>query len=250
MRIIPWIGTLLMLIGTGNALHSQDATAIIQKSLDQVQGLSSKAELQVSIIRPTWSRDLGIKSWSLGTEYSMLLITEPARDKGTVFLKRGNELWNWQPRIERSIKMPPSMLLQSWMGSDFTNDDLVRQSSIVEDYTHRLLRNEMVSGRDCYVIELTPKPGAPVVWGKVISWISVKDNLTLKNEFYDEDGFLVNTMVGSEIKQMDDRELPSVLEVYPANDPGNLTQITYLSIDFNVNIEPSFFSVQNMRGLQ
>jgi outer membrane lipoprotein-sorting protein len=229
---------------------AQDARTIVQKSLDQVQGLSSYAELKISIIRPSWTRELGIKSWSLGTEYSLLLITAPARDEGTAFLKREDELWNWQPRIERSIKMPPSMLLQSWMGSDFTNDDLVRQSSIVDDYDHKLLREEVISDRKCYVIELTPKPDAPVVWGKVLSWISKEGYLTLKNEFYDEDGFLVNTMIGSDIKRMDDRELPSVMEVFPADEPGNKTRIEYGAMDFEIDIAPSFFSVQNMRKVQ
>jgi outer membrane lipoprotein-sorting protein len=243
------IATLTFSLVLGN-ITAQDARSIVQKSLDQVQGLSNYAELKISIIRPSWTRELGIKSWSLGTDYSLLLITSPARDEGTTFLKREDELWNWQPRIERSIKMPPSMLLQSWMGSDFTNDDLVRQSSIVEDYSHKLLKEEAISGRTCYVIELIPKPNAPVVWGKVISWISTIDYLTLKNEFYDEDGFLVNTMIGSEIKRMDDREFPSVMEVFPADDPGNKTRIVYISIDFDIKIDASFFSVQNMRKVQ
>lgn len=230
-------------------VSAQNPTEIVQKSLDKVQGNSSKAEMTMQIIRPSWTREISLKAWSLGTEYSMIMITSPARDAGTVFLKRGNELWNWQPRIERSIKMPPSMLLQSWMGSDFTNDDLVRQSSIVEDYNHVLLNEETIEGRSCYVIELTPKPDAPVVWGKVIAWISKNDYLTLKNEFYDEEGFLVNTMVGSNIKRMDDRELPTRLEVIPADEPGSKTVIEYISMEFDIDIDPSFFSVQNMRSI-
>ena len=234
----------------GSVAQGQDATEIVRKSLETVQGKSSQAVMTMTIIRPSWQRELRFKSWSLGTEYSMVLVTDPARDQGTVFLKRQNELWNWQPRIERSIKMPPSMMLQSWMGSDFTNDDLVRQSSVVEDYTHRLLREEAVSGLPCYVVELTPKPNAPVVWGKVIAWISKSGYMTMKNEFYDEDGDLVNTMIGSEVRQMDDRELPTRLEVIPADQPDQKTVIEYGSIKFNIDLQSSFFSVQNMRTVQ
>jgi outer membrane lipoprotein-sorting protein len=245
---IAAIPTALLLIVTWSGV-AQDATTIVSKSMELVQGKSSRAILHMKIVRSTWTRDIGIKSWSLGTDYGLILIIDPARDKGTAFLKRGKELWNWQPRIERSIKMPPSMMLQSWMGSDFTNDDLVRQSSIVEDYYHKLLSEEEIEGRMCYVIELTPKPNAPVVWGKVISWISKDGYLTLKSEYYDEDRELVNTMLGKNVRKMDDREIPTILEVIPADEKGNKTIITYESLDFEIPIDESFFSVQNMRSV-
>lgn len=244
--VLPFIAISIAL----GSLSAQSATEIISKSIALLEGTSNSATMRMEIIRPSWTRDLTIKSWSMGKDYALILITDPARDKGTVFLKRQNELWNWQPRIERSIKMPPSMMLQSWMGSDFTNDDLVRQSSIEEDYTHTLLQEETVNGIPCYVIELIPRQGAPVVWGKVISWISKNGYMTIKNAFYDEDGVLVNTMIGSEIKRMDDRTLPTKLEVIPANEDGNKTVITYQSLNFNIPIDASFFSVQNMRQVK
>lgn len=248
MRILKLIGFIFSVFS--HIAIGQNATEIVQKSLDLAQGTSSSATMRMEIIRPNWNRELRIKSWSMGTDYGLILITDPARDKGTAFLKRGHELWNWQPRIERSIKMPPSMMLQSWMGSDFTNDDLVRESSVVMDYSHRLLKQETVEERTCYVIELIPKPGAPVVWGKVLSWITTNGYMTLKSEFYDEDGILVNTMIGSNIKKMDDRELPTILEVIPAEEKGNRTVITYESLDFDIAIDESFFSVQNMKTVQ
>ncbi len=231
-------------------VFGQSASEIIQRSLDLVQGRSSSATLRMQIVRENWSRDLTLKSWSFGTEFGLVLITDPSRDKGTAFLKRGNELWNWQPRIERSIKMPPSMLLQSWMGSDFTNDDLVRQSSIANDYSHRLIQEVMLDGRQCYMIELIPKPDAPVVWGKVIAWITKSGYMTLKNEFYDEDGALVNTLYGSNIRSIDNREIPTRLEVIPANENGNKTIITYEALDFDITIDETFFSVQNMKSVK
>ena len=118
-----------------------------------------------------------MKVWSLEPEYALVYITEPAKEKGMVTLKMDKEVWNWVPNIQRIIKIPPSMMLQSWMGSDFTNDDLVRQSSIVEDYNHKIISEEEYQGYDCYKIEMVPKPDAGVVWGKIITWISKKEYL-------------------------------------------------------------------------
>ena len=250
-NILKYIITAGLAIGcTLPATTQQTAREILQKSLDLVNGNSNTATLRMSIVRPSWRRDMEIKSWSLGTEYSLILITSPARDKGTAFLKREDELWNWQPRIERSIKLPPSMMLQAWMGSDFTNDDLVRQSSIVEDYQHEIIGEESIEGRPCHIIELVPLPDAPVVWGKVITWIDKDEYLTLKSEFYDEEGYVVSTMYGKEIKMLDGRLLPSVMEVVPADEEGQKTVIEYLDIAFDVDIPASFFSVQNMKRIK
>ena len=248
MRIkIALVSACLILFGT---LSSQDPTEIIQKSLDLVTGKSNHAEMSMTIVRPSWQREIGIKSWSYETDYSLVLITSPARDAGAVFLKREKELWNWQPNIERTIKMPPSMMLQSWMGSDFTNDDLVRQSSIVNDYTHTLLGEETIEGYPCYMIQMDPRPDAPVVWGKVIAWIDKENYMTMKNEFFDEDEYLVNTMYGRQVKMMDDRLMPSILEVVPADTPDQKTIIEYQSMDFDIDIEPSYFSIQNMKRVK
>ena len=130
--------------------YGQDAKEIIRKADEKRRGDKASTSLTISIIRPTWTREMDVKSWSFGTEYSLILITSPARDKGTVFLKRDKEIWNWIPSIERNVKLPPSMMMQSWMGSDFTNDDLIKESSIVNDYTHKVLGDSMILGRDCW----------------------------------------------------------------------------------------------------
>ena len=234
------------------AANAQNLTAkeIIEKADQKQRGETSVGELKMTIVRPTWTREMVMKSWSKGTEYMLILVTAPARDKGTAFLKRENEIWNWQPTIDRVIKMPPSMMMQSWMGSDFTNDDLVRESSIVVDYTHKLLGTETIEGRKCYKIELTPKENAPVVWGKVLSWIDTEEFMQMKAEFFDEDGYLVNTMYGKNVKKMDDRLLPSILEVVPADEEGHKTIVEYLDLNFNKPIKESFFSIQNMKRVR
>lgn len=228
----------------------QTATEIIDRANQKMQGESNSAEMIMKIVRPTWTREITMKSWARGTDYSLVLVTDPARDKGTAFLKRKKELWNWQPTIDRVIKMPPSMMMQSWMGSDFTNDDLVKQSSIVEDYTHTILKDTVVNGLETWKIALVPKENAPVVWGKIEAYIDKDDYLQLLFKYYDEDGFLINTMVLSEIKEMGGRTIPTVMEMIPAETPKQKTVIIYKDLQFDTDISESFFSIQNMKRVR
>lgn len=244
------LNTIVLLFAFIVILPAQDATGIIQKAEDKLRGSSSKGEMTMTIIRPDWTREVGIKSWALGTEYSLILITGPARDKGSTFLKRKQEMWSWQPSIDRTIKMPPSMMMQSWMGSDFTNDDLVKESSIITDYNHKLLGSQKMEGRDCWKIELIAHEDAPVVWGKILLWVDKEEFMQLRTEFYDEDDYLINTMIGSDIKQLGGRWLPAKLEIIPAEEEGHKTVLQYISLDFNTNIKESFFSMQNMKRVR
>ena len=170
--------------------------------------------------------------------------------QGTGFLKIKTEMWNWVPSIDKTIKIPPSMMLQSWMGSDFTNDDLVKQSSIVVDYTHKLLGREKVREMECYKIELTPLPDAAVIWGKVIMWITVNGYDQWMAEYYDEDNKLVNVSNNYDIKRMGDREIPTRLEMIPQNKKGQKTIIHIDDMRFNAGIDESFFSQQNMKKIR
>lgn len=142
------------------------------------------------------------------------------------------------------------MMMQSWMGSDFTNDDLVKESSILNDYTHKLNGEEEIEGRSCYVIELIPKKDAAVVWGKIITWIGKKDYLQLKSEMYDEEGYLVNTMYGKNIKMLGGKLLPSLLEIVPSDEEGHLTKVEYLNLEFDVGLEDAFFSTKNLKRIR
>lgn len=201
------------------------AKEIVKKADDNMRGNTSIADITIVIVRPTWKRELSMKAWTKGEDYSMILITSPAREKGTVFLKRIKEVWNWIPAIERNIKLPPSMMSQSWMGTDFTNDDLVKEASSVSDYEHTHLGKEVIAGKECYKIEMVPKASAAIVWKKVIVWIDTSDFLQLKAEFYDEDGELVNRMNSSEIKLMDGKKITSKIEMIPVDKPGQSTVI-------------------------
>lgn len=232
------------------ATTAQDAKEIIRKSELKMQGESGESEMTMKIIRPKWERTISFKTWTLGTEYSMVLITYPAKEKGQVFMKRKNEMWNYVPSIQKMIKLPASMLSQGWMGSDFSNDDLLKESSLEKDYTHKILGSEIISGYDCWKIELMPKPDAVVVWGKIIKWIEKKEYFQLKSEFFDEDMALVKTETASEIKKMDDRNIPTHFELIPAGKNQQKTEMTIVSVKFNVKLDEGFFTQQKMKTLK
>jgi hypothetical protein len=230
--------------------QNYSAKEIIKLADDKNRGLSSKGEMTMTIVRPDWSRSVTMKSWSKGNDFAMVLITAPPKEKGQVFLKRRNEMWNWVPSIDKMVKIPPSMMLQSWMGSDFTNDDLVQQSSIVKDYTHKLLGKENIRGLECYKIELVPLPDATVVWGKIITWITSNGFDMWKSEYYDEDMELVNIENAFDIKKMGDRSIPVRMEIVPVTKKGQKTILEIKTMLFDIPVEESFFSQQNMKKVK
>jgi outer membrane lipoprotein-sorting protein len=229
---------------------SQTATEIIERMEEVMRGESSLAEMTMTIERPRYTRDVSMKAWALGEDYSLILITAPARDRGTTFLKRRNEIWNYVPNIDRTIKMPPSMMSQSWMGSDFTNDDLVRESSTIHDYEHRIVQEVEFDGRTAWLLELIPKPDTPIVWGKVLIWVDQEHYIILKEENYDQRDELSNTIIFSNIREMDGRVFPTRMTLTPADKPGQQTILEYNHLEFNIDIDESFFTQQNMRRVR
>ncbi|WP_428774842.1 outer membrane lipoprotein-sorting protein [Vibrio sp.] len=227
-----------------------NASEIVAASDKAMRGDSSYSEATMEIIRPDWTRSMSMKSWTKGTELSLVLVTAPAKDKGSASLKRGREMWNWVPSIERVIKIAPSMLSQSWMGSDFTNDDLINQSSIVVDYQHQLIREDSFDGESVWVIDAIAKPDAPVVWSKVTLWISKRNHLQRQVEFYDEFEDRINVLQTFDIKTLGGRELPTRMEMAPVDKPGNKTVFTTHGAQFNFVIDDDFFSVNQMKSLR
>jgi outer membrane lipoprotein-sorting protein len=243
---------LLIVVSSGSILNlnaqTLSATDIVRNADDKFNGeKSSIMVMSMTIIRPTWQRTVEFKNWSLGKEYALTLITAPAKDVGQTFLKRASEMWSWNPSINRLIKLPPSMMSQGWMGSDYTNDDILKESSVVKDYTHEIVGEEMIGDRLCYKIKMTAKENSSVIWGHQMRWIDKKDFLVMKAELFDEDGTLVRTETGSDIKTMDGRVIQTKIELLPSEDPGNKTVIVISDIKFNVAIKESFFSQQNMK---
>ncbi|SUP36944.1 membrane protein [Vibrio owensii] len=229
---------------------AESAFDIVQKSDRAMRGDSSCTESTMEIIRPDWTRSMTMKSWTKGTDLSLVLVTAPAKDKGSVSLKRQREMWNWVPSIERVIKIAPSMLSQSWMGSDFTNDDLINQSSIVVDYQHQLKGEDVFDGDKVWVIDAVAKPDAPVVWSKVTLWISKSTYLQRKVEFYDEFDERVNVMTTYDVKELGGRKLATRMEMQPLDKPRNKTVLITHQAQFDFDIDDSFFSQQQMKSLR
>jgi len=245
-RVLIWLVIVLIPL----LFRAQTAAEIIKKADEKYRGKTSYSEMTIDIIRPKWSKQMKIKGWSKGTDYSVSIVTSPAKEKGTVFLMRDKEVWNYMPTIDRTIKFPPSMMLQNWMGTDLTNDDLVKQSSILEDYLHKITGEEIKEGYTCWVIELVPKEEAPVVWGKVVIWVDKSEYMMLQTDYYDEDDYLVNQMIGSEVKEFSGKKLPSKLRVIPVEDAGQETILSYDKLEFNIKIPDQYFTTNYIKRIR
>ena len=218
---------------------------IVRKRDDLMRGKSSYGRYEMIVKSRRWERMVRFRAWSEGKDNSFIVITYPKKDKGTTFLRIKTDMWQYVPKIEKTIKIPPSMMLQSWMGSDFTNDDLVKESSIVHDYTHTLLRED----RDAFVIESLPRPEAVVVWGKVIQWIDKETFVPIKDEFYDEDQILVRRFMYDDVKKLPDRYYPMRWTIEPLTQEkqGHKTTIIISEIELNIDVAEDVFSMRALK---
>lgn len=243
---ITWAG-----IFSNISAQTLTATDIVRKADEKFKGeQTGYSVMTMTIVRPSWQRTVEFKSWSKEDDYSLTLITAPAREKGQTFLKRGSEMWSWNPSINRLVKLPPSMMSQGWMGSDYTNDDILRESSVVNDYTHIIEAEEETDNHLCYKIKLTAKEDADVLWGHQVWWVDKKEFIVLKAELYDEDGYLVRSEKATDLKILDGRLLPTLIELVPADTEGNKTILRIVEMKFNINLEDNFFSQQKMKSIR
>lgn len=243
MHRILW----LFLLVTPNLAQQHSARSIVEKSDQLMRGDTHTGLYTMTIIRPDWQRTMEFKLWSKGTDKAFILMLAPAKERGVTFLKLRGQMWNYIPRINREIKIPPSMMMQSWMGSDFTNDDLVKESDMVEDYQHTLVGRDTVAGAETYKIELKPKPQAAVVWDRIIERIRVDNYIPLKAEYYNERGELIRTMLFSEIEKMGGRTIPTKFELIEEKKRGHKTVMKLQQATFNEPISPAIFTKQNLR---
>lgn len=228
---------------------SPEAKETVARMIHKLRGRINVADYEMTVTRPSWTRTLRMKVWDdRANKRVFVRITDPAKEAGTSFLRLGYNLWNYLPSVEKVMKIPPSMMLQSWMGSDFTNDDLVKESSYIDDYDHAIVGEETVDGAAVRKIELTPHPNAPVVWGKVIFWVR-KDDLPVRQHFLDEKGRLIKDLVFSELKTMDGVLLPTHWEMTPVLKQGQKTVLLLKMIDFDPvpKVPDSVFSEQNLK---
>lgn len=201
----------------------------------------------MQVVTSHWSRTLSLEFWSKGKDKSLVRILAPLKEKGTATLRSGNEIWNYLPKVNRVVKLPSSMMSASWMGSHFTNDDLVKQSRFADDYHFEITQQGMRDGLDIVEITCIPKPEAPVVWGKVEVVVRRSDYLPLVTRYYDEGLKLARTMTFSDVKTWSGRALPTVMTLTPEGKSGEMTQVSYDSITLDVSLDDSFFSLRNLQ---
>ncbi len=243
---IAMLGAIAISMNTATPTAEQ----ILKKAEQKVSSTSVIAEMDITITRPRWTKNMSLKTWAKGTEYAVAYITVPDRDKGTVYLKSGNDVYNYLPKIKKTVKLPATLLSQNWMGTDMSTDDLVKLTQLTQDYSATVSGSKMVSGRDCYEITLTPKADADVLWGKLVTCIDKTDYIQLKTVFYDEDLEAVNTMVASEIKNLGGKMLASKMVMTPAGKAGQSTTVVYQSMTFNKTIPSTFFTKANMPNVK
>jgi len=234
-----------------------DAREIARRAEDVLRGASAYTDGEMTIVSPRLPapRTVRFRSWDdRGGDRSFIRILAPAKDRGTGFLKIFPNLWTYIPRVERTMRIPPSMMLQSWMGSDFTNDDLVRQSSQLDDYDHVLLRVEEgfqgLGGAGpyrAYVVEYRPHEDAPVVWGRIVTWIEVVHASPLRQEFYDEDDVKLRRMDFGDIREVDGRFVPHLWVMTPLEKQGYETRIQIHEIRFDEKFDDSIFTTRNLK---
>ncbi len=246
MRKIILLISMFFFANPGNDAFSITPEEIIKKVDDLLRGKSNVMTMQMIVTTPDWTRENTMKSWSLGTDKAFVKILSPAKDKDTRFLKLEYNLWMYIPRVEKVIKIPPVMMMESFMGSDFSYDDMVRESNMVKDYVPHLVGEDSIEHEPNYVLELIPKENAPVVYGKLKLWVRTKDLIPTREEFYNDKKEKIKVMIFRDIKKMGDRFIPTYWEMTNLKKKDHKTIIKIQEAQFNVKITPSIFTKRNL----
>jgi hypothetical protein len=220
---------------------------LLEKADDMMRGESSEGRMSMHVKTSRWDRTLSMRVWSHGTDKSLVQITDPPKERGMATLKVDKNIWNYLPKVDRTIKVPASMMSGSWMGSHFTNDDIVKDSRYSRDFDNTLLETPQDNDEGLYVIESIPKPDTPVVWGKIIIKIRSSDELAEEITFYDEQDKLVRTMMFMDIGDLGGRRLPRRTRTIPADKPDEFTEMIYEELKFDVNLPERTFTLQALR---
>jgi len=250
-RLLLWraagVWSLFALGTTATRAQASEGRDILDKVEKLLWGSTVQGEYEMIIATPRWQRTLGLRLWMDRPRRSFVRIVSPAKEAGIGSLRIGAEMWNYLPNVERIIKIPPSMMLQPWMGSDFSNDDLVKESSILEDYTHRVIGSAQVDGEAVTQIEAVPKPDSAVVWGRIVYWVRRRDTMPLKQEFFSERGERVRVLSFSDIRSVGGRVMPTRWEMKPDGKPGNSTTVVLKEAVFDRPVDEEVFSQRNLQ---
>jgi outer membrane lipoprotein-sorting protein len=249
IKLIFLLPVIFLTIQYNTHLFAADLTGkeIVKRADDLMRGNSLEGRYNMTVTTPDWSRKLELDVWESSRTKTFIRILSPAKEAGTTTLRIKENMWNYIPNVERTIKIPPSMMLQPWMGSDFANDDLVKESSIVDDYDHTIIAEEDIAGEHSYKIQMIPKPGAGVVWGKIIYCIRKDDFVPLREEYYKENGELIKVLEYSGIKKMSDRSIPTIWKMTPLKKEGHNTVIEVVNVVYDAAIDETIFSMENLK---
>jgi len=242
---------LLTLLPVSSLLQAQEQPLTPKQILDKVDDLfrsqASHGLGTMTVVTAHWRRSLSLEMWSKGKDKSLVRILAPKKEKGTTTLRAGNDIWNYLPKVNRVIKLPSSMMGASWMGSHFTNDDLVKESRMADDYTFEITFVGEDEGEEVVEVTCHPKPEAAVVWGKVLVRARLKDYLPLSVKYFDEDLRLARTMTFSQVSQLGGRMLPAVVTMVPEDKPDESTVIHYEKMEFDIGLDDDFFSLRTLQ---
>lgn len=242
---------LVFLAATGlaqtRAGTAPDPDALLRSAFDNYRAKSSEATVAMTIHRPDWERSLQMKSWTRGDDDALVRFLAPPKDAGNATLKSARDTWVFNPKLNQVIKLPESMMAQSWMGSDFSYNDLSKSIDLLTQYTHRIAGSETKDGHTTWTIDCIPKSGAPVVWGKVS--IRLRDDYVMVEEiYYDQDMKPARTMTADKIGPLGDRSYPLVMTMHPADTPGSWTRIETSSASFNLPLPEYLFTLSNLQN--
>ncbi len=228
-------------------LGAEDANEIVRRMERLLRAKTEQGKVSMMVRTPDWQRTLEMDYWGVNPDKTFIRITAPAKEAGTSTLRLGSNMWNYLPSVERVIKIPPSLMLQSWMGSDFTNDDLVKESSLEKDYTHKLDGEATEQGDACYRVVSTPKPEAAVVWGHLVLFIRKADDLPRREEYYGEKGTLEKVLTFEDFRREDGRLYPMTWKMVSVTKPGHETDLVYKTLQFDRTIAASVFTTENLQ---
>lgn len=227
--------------------NDPEVEKIIRKIDELYRSESSYSEFEMEIVTPHWQRTMVMDAWTIGQKKTFIRINEPEKDRGVATLRIENEMWNYLPKTNKVMKIPPSMMMSSWMGSDFTNDDLVKEFSLFDDYSYELVKIDEGFDDRIYV-RCIPREDLPVVWGSIVIAATKDKYIPIWQKYYDEDGKLMRVLNYSDVRDFGGRLIPAAMEMIPQNKEGNKTVIRYNKLDFDIKIDEEIFSLRNLRA--
>ncbi len=240
-------GLILGLLSAGSIAADPDPAELIRKAMDHWRGVNSYGEMTMVIHRPDWERRMSMEAWTEGDKHSLVRVTAPARDAGNGTLVMDNNMWSYAPKINRVVKVPSSMMSQSWMGSDLSNKDISKSTDIIDQYEHTFLATREDEGHQTWVIQSIPHEDAAVVWGKEV-WSIRDDYVLIEQQFWDQDNVLVKTFRTLEIKELGGRTVATVMRMQDVEKPGEWTEMRVDSSEFDIALPKNLFTLSNLRN--